>query len=120
MPNKTMTKPQLLEYVAELEAAVSEYEAMSRRTLAENIGIRKMEITDGKIDFIVQGPMLELITASFARLFKLAGGPNYCGWAFNFEGEPFELTLQRVNGKTASQIASELRQKLLELTESAA
>lgn len=91
---------------------ITEYQERENTGLAELCRIKEMHIIDGTAEISVVGGAAQLFMATMVRFFRESGAEIFCGWQFTYQGEPYELEMRRVNGKTPAQVANEAKAEL--------
>ena len=80
------------------------------------IGIKKVEVNDGKLDIqmVDEKGILQNFINEIVKIFQQSGGINYCGWTITHKksGEQYELIIQNKSGKTPSELKEEAENRL--------
>jgi hypothetical protein len=108
---------ELKAYICELEALIDKQTAEMALELTERVNLRRFEIYDGKLDIALQGEIIPLMAANFARFFDISGAENALCLQYELtdngpnERRRFELTIQKVGGKTMADLKREERER---------
>ena len=86
------------------------------RRFGDEIKITEMELKNNTLTMSAQHPEFVNLTKGLVYMFKTTGGTNYVSaTVYDIDLGKMEITLQRVNGKSVSEINAELKLKIKEL-----